>query len=161
MRRIFPYLGLMIFFLILAERITIEAILIGLLLAILVMKLQLNDDAEIQRTPLFTVRLWLDWLILGLVLIREIILANVQVAKIVLSKRMPISPQIYEYQTALTDERLIVLLSNAITLTPGTMTVEMVNQNLTIHALNEDYFNGLFGNPIEKILLRMEAKLNA
>ena len=148
------------FFLMLAERITIEAVIIGLGLSWLVLKLIHVKVAENAGLPLYAPSLWLSWLYLIAVLIKEIIAANFQVAKIVLSKTMQIEPKIYHYTTSLKDERLIVLLSNAITLTPGTMTVELEQNQLTIHALNQDYFKALTGNPIEEILLRVEARLN-
>jgi len=149
-----------LFFLMLAERITIEAVIIGLGLSWLVLKLIHVKVAENAGLPLYAPSLWLSWLYLIAVLIKEIIAANFQVAKIVLSKTMQIEPKIYHYTTSLKDERLIVLLSNAITLTPGTMTVELEQNQLTIHALNQDYFKALTGNPIEEILLRVEARLN-
>jgi len=160
MKKIMPLTGLMLFFLMLAERITIEAVLIGFGLSWAVMKLLRVEAAENAERPLYAPSLWLSWLYLIAVLIKEIISANFQVAKIVLSKNMKIEPKIYNYSTSLKDERLIVLLSNAITLTPGTMTVELDHENLTIHALNEDYYKALYGNPIEKILLNVEARLN-
>lgn len=160
MKKIIPLIGLMLFFLMLAERITLEAVIIGLLLSWLVLKLVRIKVAESIETPLYAPSLWMSWLYLVAVLIKEIISANFQVAKIVLSKNMRIEPQIYHYTTSLKDERLIVLLSNAITLTPGTMTVELEQDHLTIHALNEDYYKALYGNPIEKILLKVEARLN-
>jgi multicomponent Na+:H+ antiporter subunit E len=160
MKKIMPLTGLMLFFLMLAERITIEAVIIGLGLSWLVLKLLRVKVAENEGLPLYAPSLWLSWLYLIAVLIKEIIAANFQVAKIVLSKSMQIEPKIYYYTTSLKDERLIVLLSNAITLTPGTMTVELEQNQLTIHALNQDYFKALTGNPIEEILLRVEARLN-
>lgn len=160
MKKIMPLTGLMIFFLMLAERVTVEAVVIGLALSWLVMKLLRVNVAESDEIPLYAPHLWMSWLYLIAVLIKEIISANFQVAKIVLSKNMQIEPKIYHYTTKLKDERLVVLLSNAITLTPGTMTVELENDNLTIHALNEGYYKALSENPIEKILLKVEARLN-
>lgn len=160
MKKLMPLIGLMLFFLMLVERVTLEAVLIGLGLSWLVMKLLKLKVAEDTAMPLYAPQLWLTWLHLISVLVKEIIVANFQVAKIVLSKTMGIEPKIYKFTTRLTDERLIVLLSNAITLTPGTMTVELDSSELTIHALNEGYFRALSDNPIEKILLRVEARLN-
>lgn len=160
MKKLLPLIGLMLFFLMLAERVTLEAVLIGLGLSWLVMKLLNLKVAKDTVMPLYAPQLWLTWLHLISVLVKEIIVANFQVAKIVLSKTMNIEPKIYKFTTRLTDERLIVLLSNAITLTPGTMTVELDKSELTIHALNEGYFKALSDNPIEKILIRVEARLN-
>lgn len=160
MNKILPLAGLTLFFLMLAERVTFEAIVVGLGLSWLVLKLLRINTSTRTGLPLFAPVLWSSWLYLVAVLVKEIIAANLQVAKIVLSPKMQISPKVYDYTTALQDERLIVLLSNAITLTPGTMTVELSGSRLTIHALNEGYFKALADNPVEKILLKVEAQLN-
>jgi multicomponent Na+:H+ antiporter subunit E len=109
--------------------------------------------------PMFAPVIWLLWIKLIAVLTREIVMSNVQVAKIVLSPKMVIDPKVHHYVTQLEDERLIVVLSNAITLTPGTMTVDVIQNRLTVHALSEVYFKALSGNPVEKILLEMEARM--
>lgn len=155
-----PIIGLSLFFLILAERITPEAVIIGVLISYAVLRLQKKEASDVQSDkPLYVPRFWVLWLKLITVLIREIILANFQVAGIVLSPRMRIAPEVHPYVTKLKDERLIVVLSNAITLTPGTMTVDVKGSHLDVHALNDAYFESLSGNPVEKILLEMEAKL--
>lgn len=160
MIKILPFIGLTLFFLILAERITVEAAVIGLAISWLVLRLLKTSSHQQTGMPLYAPVFWGSWIRLFAVLVKEIILANFQVAQIVLSKNMPIAPKVYQFTTRLKDERLVVLLSNAITLTPGTMTVDLKESLLTIHALNENYFQALSSNPIEKILLGMEAKLN-
>jgi len=55
------------------------------------------------------------------------------VAKRVLSPSLPINPGIIRVKTKLTDPVARMLLANAITLTPGTFTIEMEADTFFIH----------------------------
>jgi multicomponent Na+:H+ antiporter subunit E len=46
---------------------------------------------------------------------------------------LPINPGIVEYKTQLTDNAAKVILANSITLTPGTLTVDIKDDKLYIH----------------------------
>ncbi|KDR94576.1 multicomponent Na+:H+ antiporter subunit E [Peptoclostridium litorale DSM 5388] len=91
-------------------------------------------------------------------LIREVIMANVAVAKIVLSPKMEISPEIVEFESRLKSEFLRVVLANSITLTPGTITIDMQDGMYTVHCLKEEFARGLFDSEFEKILLKIEGE---
>lgn len=73
-------------------------------------------------------------------LIVEIFVANIDVAKIVLRPKMPISPGIVKFKVkGIKKDFSRVLLGNSITLTPGTLTLEMNEDNLYIvHALTRE-----------------------
>lgn len=158
MVKLIPVTALILFFLILAERVTWEAVLIGFAVSLLALKAN-ERKAEESSPRLYSIKLWPYWIMFILVLIREIIFSNIQVAIIVCSRNMPIQPNIYPYHTRIKDRRLAVVLSNSITLTPGTMTVDLHGSELTIHALTEQHYKNLAANPVEGILLRMEEKL--
>jgi multicomponent Na+:H+ antiporter subunit E len=55
----------------------------------------------------------------------EMIKANVHVAYIVLHPLLPIKPGIVKIKTSLTKETALTVLTNSITLTPGTLTVDI------------------------------------
>ena len=59
--------------------------------------------------------------------------ANIDVAKRVLSPSLPINPGIVEFETKLTNEFAKMILANSITLTPGTISVDMVDNRYYIH----------------------------
>lgn len=63
----------------------------------------------------------------------HIILANLDVAYRVLHKDMPIRPGIVKVHTTLTSDLGRTFLANSITLTPGTLTVDMIGSDLYIH----------------------------
>lgn len=62
-----------------------------------------------------------------------LIKANIDVAKRVISPKLPINPGIVEYKTQLTNPTAVTILANSITLTPGTLTVDVIDNSLFIH----------------------------
>jgi len=65
----------------------------------------------------------------------EMLKANLHVAYIVLHPMLPIKPGIVKIKTKLKKDASLTMLSNSITLTPGTLTVDIdpEKQNLYIH----------------------------
>ncbi len=72
---------------------------------------------------------------------KNLIESNIAVAKIVLNPKLPINTAIVKLKTDLTNEHDRLILANAITLTPGTITVELRDSELFIHILNLDSFD--------------------
>jgi len=62
--------------------------------------------------------------------------ANLDVAYRVLHPDMPIRPGIVKVRTTLTSEMARTFLANSITLTPGTLTVDIDGQDLYVHWIN-------------------------
>lgn len=59
--------------------------------------------------------------------------ANVDVARRVLSPRLPLQPALVEVRTGLQSDLGRLLLANSITLTPGTLTVDLSEDRLLVH----------------------------
>ncbi|WP_411843588.1 Na+/H+ antiporter subunit E [Salinicoccus sp. HZC-1] len=75
------------------------------------------------------------WLIIKLffIFISEMVKANIQVAKIVLSPKIDIHPGFYAYPCDLEEDWEVVLLSSLITLTPGTVVVAISDDHSKIY----------------------------
>jgi multicomponent Na+:H+ antiporter subunit E len=71
---------------------------------------------------------------------RELILSNISVLKVILAPKLNIKPGIFAFPTELKKDWEITVLSNLITLTPGTLVVEVSEDNkiLYVHAMNID-----------------------
>lgn len=69
---------------------------------------------------------WLVW---------AIIKANIQVAMIIMNPKLPIDPGFLQFKTQLTKKISQVTLANSITLTPGTITVDLKEDTYIIHAI--------------------------
>ncbi|RLF66869.1 MAG: Na+/H+ antiporter subunit E [Thermoplasmata archaeon] len=78
------------------------------------------------------------FVIFVLVLAKEMVLANFDVAYRVLHPKMPIRPGIIEVRPGLETEMGKLLLSNSITLTPGTLSMDWIDDRLYIHWINVD-----------------------
>ncbi len=63
----------------------------------------------------------------------EMIKANLNMARIVLSPRLPIKPGIVEIETSLKQPSAKLFMGNAITLTPGTLTIDYIGDKAYIH----------------------------
>ena len=100
--------------------------------------------ARLVRTAVFLP--WLLW---------QIVLANVDVILCVLGLR-PIEPRILRTRPATTSTFGLVTLANSITLTPGTVTVDVEGDTLVIHALTRGAAQGIVDRVIEKRVLVVE-----
>ena len=78
------------------------------------------------------------WLLLGGYLLRQIILGALQVAWLALQPKIRIRPGFVAYPLTVTTDAQIALLANLITLTPGTLSVDVSADRrvLLIHALD-------------------------
>lgn len=93
-----------------------------------------------------------------LILVWEIIKANlVMIKNIVIKQEYELKPVVFTIKTELRSKVAKVLLSNAITLTPGTITISIKDNELVVHAVDESLLVEDDGNFIfEKILLKLE-----
>ncbi|MGG0716075.1 Na+/H+ antiporter subunit E [Robertmurraya massiliosenegalensis] len=75
-----------------------------------------------------------------LIFLKELLLSNLAVLKVILKPKLDMKPGIFAYKTVLTKDWQITLLSNLITLTPGTLVIDVSddNQTLYIHAMDID-----------------------
>jgi len=62
-----------------------------------------------------------------------LIKSNIDVAKRVLSPSLPINPGIVKFKTKLTKNFAKMVLANSITLTPGTLTIDIVDDTFYVH----------------------------
>ena len=76
--------------------------------------------------------LYLPWLM------KEILLANITVAKIILSPQMRISPRMVRFHGSQRTDLGRALYANSITLTPGTITTGVEGEVYEIHALTAE-----------------------
>lgn len=67
----------------------------------------------------------------------QIVLANLDVAYRVLHPKMPIDPRIVEFETPLRGDWSLTTLANSITLTPGTITIQVEPEKgkFQVHAI--------------------------
>lgn len=102
----------------------------------LVFSLLLNTHYIRLGLPPLTVKRAAFFAVYLVVLLWEIMKANLDVAYRVIHPRMPISPGVVVIKTKLTSDIAKMILANSITLTPGTFTLDVIGDRLLIHWIN-------------------------
>ena len=131
MRIFFWTLLLFAMWMVLTANLEIANILIGFgvsfVLSMLYSKMFAHEKMEVINPYYLGVYL--------LILIKNLIISNIQIAIRVLSPDMKLAPTIIEVKTSLTSDWKKLLLANSITLTPGTLTLDIVEDTLFIHVI--------------------------
>lgn len=122
----------LIFWLLLAGSLDRQELVAGLLVAAAVSVLAIGRRpmmAGIRLTPKAPLAFvfYLAWLV------RALVLANLDMARRVLTPSLPIRPAMVHINTSLRSELARLALANSITLTPGTLTVDIEEDTLTVH----------------------------
>lgn len=94
------------------------------------------------------------------VFIWECLKANIDVAYRVLHPSMPIRPGIVKVRTTLKSDLAKMLLANSITMTPGTISVDIIDDCLYIHWIyikseDPEVYTGLITGAFEKYIKRI------
>lgn len=120
--------------LVLTNSIALANIVVGLIvsaaIALLYTRSFKEDDVE-MISPL-----WLGVYIV--VFLKNIIISNIQISKRILRKDMRLAPAIVAVKTDLKSDWKKLLLANSITLTPGTLTLDVKGDTLFIHTIEYD-----------------------
>ena len=89
-------------------------------------------------------------------LIREIVKANLAIIPKILTIEEEMEPIIVKFRTSLKSDFTRMLLANSITLTPGTITISLEGDEYTIHCLDTSLAEGLENSDFEKALKKLE-----
>jgi multicomponent Na+:H+ antiporter subunit E len=101
------------------------------------------------------------WFLVYLVVfVWECIKANIDVAYRVLNPAMPIRPGIVKVRTTLKSDLAKMLLANSITMTPGTISVDIIDDCLYIHWIyirseDPEVYTGMITGAFEKYIKRI------
>ena len=137
-------------------RITLEISLFGIAVAGLMFGFLckfMDYSVEKERTFYKKTPLFCKYVLL---LVREIIKANLAVCHMILTRREVMEPVIVKVHTNLKTETARVILANSITLTPGTITVSLVDQELLVHCLDKTLAEGMEDSEFVKLLEQLE-----
>lgn len=91
-------------------------------------------------------------------LVKEIVKANFGVLHMIISQREEIQPKLVTFRSDLRTVTGKVLLANAITLTPGTITVELEGDQFMVHCLDESLAEGMDESVFADYIKKMEEK---
>ncbi|WIF95862.1 Na+/H+ antiporter subunit E [Caminicella sporogenes] len=144
------------FWLMLSEKIDIESLLIGCVISFAVYYLNRDFIIFFSEKKFLNIQRLVYLIQYLFLLLKEIIVANFQVARIVLSRELKISPKVVKFKTKLKNDLTKTILANSITLTPGTLSIQVNDDEFIVHCLLEEYEYTLIDSKFEKILLKIE-----
>lgn len=108
-------------------------------------------DGESQPlTITFTLPIYLVWLA------KEVILANIAVARCVWQGNDSINPRVIEVTASQKSDLGKVIYANSITLTPGTVSIDLEGSTILVHALNDAAADDLLRGEMDRRVCRVE-----
>ncbi|MCB0326236.1 MAG: Na+/H+ antiporter subunit E [Bdellovibrionales bacterium] len=136
---------LFLFWMVLSQKFDFFHLGMGLLSSILVSMYtrKIFAHSPYKKVHAFSIKhlsllfLYFPWLLI------EIIKANIQVAIAVLKPNMDLQLQTFTIKTKLPKGLPRLIFANSITLTPGTVTLDLQGDELLVHALNNQSAQGL------------------
>jgi multicomponent Na+:H+ antiporter subunit E len=163
LRSIVQFFLLMGFWLLLSGHYDLFHISMGVLssIAIILLNIRLRRyfffTDEVFRTSPMELSLNYPRFILFYVpwLIWQIIIASLQVAYVVLNPKMPIDPALIRFKTKLPTMGSKVILGNSITLTPGTITIQIREDEFLVHALMDISSSGIVDGTLPEQVARL------
>ena len=88
-------------------------------------------------------------------LLGQILKSGFQIALIILKSGMPIQPYVVQFKTDLPNTQAKVILGNSITLTPGTLTVDIEGDLFTVHALTPQSYESIVKDQMPRQVLAL------
>lgn len=91
-------------------------------------------------------------------LLVQIIISGLQVARILLSPSLPIETTIVRFKVDFPNPHCKMILGNSITLTPGTLTVDIIDDEFIVHAITPVSFESIANDKIPQQVLKLFTK---
>ena len=118
---------------------------LSVLLVVLLVKKMDRIDGEVKSVPLSPKFLYFLLWLAG-----EVVKSSIDVARLVWKPALKLSPVVFRIQTNRQSKLGKVTYVNSITLTPGTVAVDIEDQTITVHALRQQTADDLQTGNMEK-----------
>jgi len=145
---------LFVFWLLLSGYFTAFLVAIGALSSVAIVLLGRRMDViDHEGHPVH-----LSWRALGYWpwLATEIIRSAWDVSRIIVDPRLPISPRLVRARTSQKTTVGVVTYANSITLTPGTISIDVKPDEILVHALTREGAEGLLAGEMDRRVTRFE-----
>lgn len=150
------YLLYLLAWIIFNGKVTLEILLFGVFIAGVMLAFtckfmdysiqkEINNIKKIGKLGKYMVRL-----------VFEIVKANFATIRLICSQKEEIQPMLVTFTSDVENPVCKTLLANAITLTPGTITVNQKDNTYQVHCLDESMAEGLKDNCFEKLVKDLE-----
>lgn len=91
-------------------------------------------------------------------MIYQILVAGFHVLMVIIRPAMPIKPTMVTFRADLPSAHAKMILGNSITLTPGTLTVDIEDDLFTVHALDSNSYAGIADDSMPRQVLSLFSK---
>ena len=150
------YLLFLLAWIIFNGNITLEIFIFGVVIAAVMLAFMCKFMDYTLKTELNVYKKSIWFFVYVGLLIREIIKSNLAIIPRILTVEEEMEPVIVKFRTSLKSDFTRMLLANSITLTPGTITISLEEDEYTIHCLDTSLAEGLENSDIEKALKRLD-----
>lgn len=150
------FIPLFIFWIILSPEISLQEIFMGVIVSLVIVVLNSNFVFKEDETSLYEMKNIKFFAIFLTKMLLEIIKANIDVAKIVLNPSLPISPVFIKVPVVFKKDFNKAIFANAVTLTPGTLSVDILEDGIVIHALTKAAAKSMYNSMMEQYIKKME-----
>ena len=114
--------------------------------------LEILDHEALPAHLGFRLFLYIPWLL------KEVLLSNLAVAKVILTPSLPIHPRILRVSASQKTQVGQVVYANSITLTPGTVTLDVRDGKFLVHALTTNSAEGLLSGEMDRRAAHLEVR---
>ncbi len=121
-----------------------------LFVAILCHQMDVVDGESQPLNLTFTIPIYWLWLL------REVFLANIVVARCVWKGPDSINPRVLKVTAEQKTDLGVVIYANSITMTPGTVSIDLEDREITVHALTDESAADLLTGEMNRRVCRVE-----
>lgn len=135
-----------------------KPLLLGLGLFSCLLTIYIKYRMEYFQTEMFALQLGRRLIGYWMWLSKEVVKSSLDVARIIVSPSLPISPQIVTIKASCDNPVDQAILANSITLTPGTLALDVYEGEITVHALTEAGATELRKGEMDRRILALREK---
>lgn len=155
------FTGLMMFWLVMSGMLKPAQIGQGVISSVIVIAINyklksyrfFDDETDNpSHLRLFYVPWYLIWLL------SEMIKSGIHVATIIIFRSNLVETSIVKFRADLPNAHAKMILGNSITLTPGTVTINITGDKFTVHALTNKSFEGIINDSMPRKILKLYEK---
>lgn len=155
------YILLLLLWIAINGKCTVEILIFGLIITTMIYIFMCKCLEYSPHSDTIVTKNILHMLIYLGALFVEVIKSGFAVLKFVLMPTIQFEPQIAVFHVNLKSEFLQTILANSITLTPGTITLNIENGTFYVHALDYTLAEGLQTSIFVKLLTKIEDTMEA
>ena len=132
------------------SNLLVLGVLSSLLVTVIAIQLKIYSSQHHRLKINLRLPLYIPWLL------KEIVKSNLHVARCILSPKLPIQPQTLRAKPSQKTSTGLAIHANSITLTPGTISVDINDDEILVHALTDTTAKGIVNGDIDKQVSRLE-----